>query len=187
MSTGSLWLERLSDRFHAKQVAGDGWCRVAEHNLAVSCGGEGQPQIWLTIEDGERPRCVDAWPQLADDDLMAITALLGRPSFHWFHEATRTLATVPNGAARQSAAPLPTTSVIVRGFDASWTPGEGGWLRLRFRRAASCATRFGAADGARFTACVTAASAPDPIFDPRTRSLRSLPDGVAIGGLALSP
>ncbi|HEY0591558.1 MAG TPA: hypothetical protein VGF40_07310 [Thermoanaerobaculia bacterium] len=185
MRTLSVWFSSLFNRLVGGEIPVDGWRPVVGYHLAIP-SGDGRPRVWLTLEE-QWPRCVDAWPELADGDLRALTALLARPNLHWFNASTRGLATAPTDAVSRSALIHPTIAVLVRGFDASWTPGKGGWLRLRFLRGASYATHFAASDAERFTACVAAASAPNALYDPRMRSIRSRSDAAVVGELALAP
>ncbi len=182
MRIASSWRVRLTDRLLARRVGEEGWRRVTAYHLAAPPGDGAPPHILLTVDGSRRARCVDAWLSLGDDDFLAIAAILGWPGSRWFNERTRALATSPLDPGF-TAARRALRSGRVRGFDASWTPRLGGWVRMRFRGRGAYLTRFASTDAARFTACLAAASGPDVRFDSGARSIRALPDGVAIAGL----
>jgi hypothetical protein len=184
MRTLLTWIEWLIDRLLVDGT-GDAWRPVVSHHRAARAG-EAQPRVWLTVDGEKRPQSIHAWPELAEGDRLAVEALLAQPGVRWFNEATRELATVPPRERGRSISANLATAVIIRGFDGSWTPGAGGWLRLRFLGGLSCASYFGAAEGELFSRQVTAASVPEAMFDPRTRSIRSRATAASVGELAVS-
>ncbi|HEY0788330.1 MAG TPA: hypothetical protein VGE86_06775, partial [Thermoanaerobaculia bacterium] len=80
------WFGRIFERRLAKEFAGAGWLSVAGYHVAPPHGDLEQPRVWLTLVSDEHPRCVDGWSFLADDDFLAVAALLALPRARWYNE-----------------------------------------------------------------------------------------------------